>query len=296
MAQISRFERLKYAKSQIRDYFQLQNRSLFTLDMLSLILQENKVKWLLANATTVDNFINFLMDSGIIKRKISIQLPKDKVTLRYITRECSDFEIALSIYPDSFLSHYSAVYIHQLTDNVPKTIYINKEQPEKNRYSEKKLTQEGIDRAFSHPMRKTNQIAEFDNLYIYMLNGKQTGNAGVEFINHFGNEIPTTGIERTLIDIVVRPEYAGGIYDILEAYKRAKDRCSSNVLISLLKKMDYTYPYYQAIGFYMEKAGYSDKILKRLESFEFKYNFYLGYDIKEKEYSERWRLFYPKGF
>ena len=60
--------------------------------------------------------------------------------------------------------------------------------------------------------------------------------------------------------------------------------------------MDYTYPYHQAIGFYLEKAGYNENVIKLIEKIEIKYNFYLTYEMKEKEFSERWKLFFPKGF
>ena len=33
--------------------------------------------------------------------------------------------------------------------------------------------------------------------------------------------LKVTGIERTLIDIAVRPVYAGGVFEVLKAYKLA---------------------------------------------------------------------------
>jgi hypothetical protein len=94
----------------------------------------------------------------------------------------------------------------------------------------------------------------------------------------------------------VRPNYSGGIYEVLHAYEAAKDRVSVNRLMATLKKLDYTYPYHQAIGFYMEQAGYSESVLKLVEKMEIKYDFYLTYKMKEPEYSERWKLYYPRGF
>ena len=97
------------------------------------------------------------------------------------------------------------------------------------------------------------------------------------------------------IPIAVRPDYAGGVSEIIDAYKLAKDRCSVNILISLLKKLDYIYPYQQVIGFYLERAGYSSSLLEKLNEMKSEYNFYLCYKIEQKEFSERWKLFYPKG-
>ena len=59
-----------------------------------------------------------------------------------------------------------------------------------------------------------------------------------------------TNLERTLIDATVRPVYAGGVFEVRKAYELAKEKVSVNRLAALLQKLDYTYPYHQAIGFY----------------------------------------------
>ena len=77
----------------------------------------------------------------------------------------------------------------------------------------------------------------------------------------------------------------------------AIERISINKLSAMLKKLNFTYPYHQAIGFYLEKAGvYSESQIKIIEKFQRKYDFYLTHQMKDVEYSEKWKLFYPKGF
>ncbi len=59
----------------------------------------------------------------------------------------------------------------------------------------------------------------------------------------------------------------------------------------------YTYPYHQAIGFYLERSGgYSQSQLDLLRQFDIQYDFYLAHQMKEMDYNEKWRLFIPKGF
>jgi len=56
-----------------------------------------------------------------------------------------------------------------------------------------------------------------------MIAGKNTNRLGVEEIAGPASEtIPVTNLERTLIDIVVRPAYAGGTSQLLKAYRTAK--------------------------------------------------------------------------
>ena len=43
----------------------------------------------------------------------------------------TNYELALSLRPDSYLSHGSAAFLHGLTDQEPEFIYVNKEQSPK---------------------------------------------------------------------------------------------------------------------------------------------------------------------
>ena len=67
-------------------------------------------------------------------------------------------------------------------------------------------------------------------------------------------------------------------------------------MIAMLKKLDYVYPYHQAAGFYMQLAGYDPSRYERLKKLGLKNDFYLAHDIRDRAYSDEWRLFYPKGF
>jgi len=106
-----------------------------------------------------------------------------------------------------------------------------------------------------------------------------------------------TDIERTIIDITVRPFYAGGVFEVLKAYRLAKGKVSINKLSAMLKTINYIYPYHQAIGFYLERAGgYKDSVIRIFKKIDIKYDFYLTYQMREMSYSKEWRLYYPKGF
>lgn len=123
-----------------------------------------------------------------------------------------------------------------------------------------------------------------------------TGRYGVtkQTTNQSG-QIQLTDIEWTLVDISVRPIYSGGVYDVLEIYKRAQEYVSPEKLAATLVALNYTYPYHQVIGFYLDAADVYDKsTVEQFLSFDQEYDFYLTHQMNEPTYSEKWRLYYPK--
>jgi hypothetical protein len=143
--------------------------------------------------------------------------------------------------------------------------------------------------------RESTFVYTFGQWRFVLLAGKHTGRLEVSDLR-FGDELlDVTKIERTLIDIVVRPVYAGGTFQVMEAFRNARSRISVSTLIATLKKLDYVYPYHQAIGFYMERAGYDPAQYGRLKALGLEYDFYIGHGIREPEHNSDWRLSSQRG-
>jgi hypothetical protein len=99
-----------------------------------------------------------------------------------------------------------------------------------------------------------------------------------------------------LVDICVRPSYSGGVFQVLEAYKRARGTADTNKILSVISAHSFSYPYQQAIGFYLEKAGYSKKAIAPFRHMVSSFDFYLAYGLVETTYVPRWKLYVPRGF
>lgn len=292
MANITRFS---IAKKDIVSVFDRQESHIFTKSEISKILNSNRASWRLPVKLTVKEFIKKLITKSKLK-EIRFAFPNKKY-IRYIWGKAPVYEIIQSIITNSYFSHYTAVFFHNLTEQIPKTIYLRTELTYDVK-NEAKLDQELIDRVFQREQRKSKNIAKMGDYRIFNLFGKKTNNLGViEVSNEYGNNIRLTNIERTLIDISVRPAYSGGIAEVLKAFILAQPEVSINRLVSYLKQINYSYPYHQVIGYYIERTGiYSNTQIELLDKIEKKYDFYLDYAVKEKEYNKKWRLFIPKGF
>lgn len=288
---------LEIAEAKIIEYFTKIPKGVLTPDQLEKILEEHKGGWRLANSVTVSKFITFLVKRTKL-REIEIKFPSTLIRnfYRYSWGEASPLAIAASLKPEFYFSHYTAMFFHQLTEQVPKKIYLTWQQPEKARII-KPLAQKKIDWAFSQRPRISENIASCNGHQICILYGMHTGSLGIiESEGPEGEKLRVTDVERTLIDITVRPFYAGGVFEVLKAFKFAKDRVSINKLAVMLKKIGYIYPYHQAIGFYIEKSGvYKESAINIFRKMNINYDFYLTYQMKDKAYSKDWRLFYPKG-
>ncbi|MFN0055405.1 MAG: type IV toxin-antitoxin system AbiEi family antitoxin [Planctomycetales bacterium] len=199
------------------------------------------------------------------------------------------------------MSHYSAMDFHGLTEQIPKTTYINFEQALAST-STGRLSQTSIEGAFKRKVRTTQFIAETHDFRVVMLNGKNTGYLGVieapapstdSSTGETQGTVRVTNLERTLIDITVRPVYSGGVHEVLQAFRAAKPSVSINRLAAMLQQLNYIYPYHQAIGYYLDRAGYSSLQLDLLRKFPMEFDFYLAHQINDPVFDKNWRIYVP---
>ncbi|HTU25724.1 MAG TPA: hypothetical protein VMF30_10020, partial [Pirellulales bacterium] len=283
--------------SQARDAFQatldpLGNRSLTLDDVDELLAVSDRVAWGVSELST-RQLANRLVKAKLLS-ELRLEFPNRNV-VRYVHGSPSAYEVAQSINRAGYLSHFTAIHLHQLTDQIPKVVYLNVEQQMSAGGGE--LRQDAIDRTFKRPCRVSHNAATFDGLRIVVLNGGNTGCLGVQSLTaNNGVALRVTGIERTLIDAVVRPIYSGGVFQVAGAYRAARGRVSAEALVQMLRTLNYTYPYHQAIGFFLERADFPAADVELLRAFPMEFDFYLDYAMRQTEYNGRWRLYVPKGF
>lgn len=265
-----------------------KNSPVLMISEFNSIIQKNKI-----STSTIKNIKNNLQKTGIIK-KITLRSEGYKDIDRIIIPSLnpSPYHYAISLRRAAYLSHSSSMNLLGLTQQIPKIIYVNKEQSPKKKSLEP-LTQESIDRAFSNQQRRSKYIFKIENYQIALLSGKSSNNAGVEIDKVFN--VPRTCLERTLIDITVRPRYAGGVFKVLEAFKSSIHDIDYSKLLTYLNQLDYKYPYHQSLGFYLDRAGANASNLKIFSDLGINFNFYLDYSIASPMFDDSWRVYFPLG-
>jgi len=183
---------------------------------------------MLPNTSPPGLLIAFLLDNDLAQ-KIEIQSKEYGIKNRYITGNLTLLPFACSFYKRSYVSHATALYVHNLAPE--GRIYINHEQSPKKTTS--RLSQVRIDQAFKNrPRRSSYEFRTETHIFVF-LNGKNTGDAGVvEIVDPSGQSIRCTSLERTLIDCVVRPQYVEGIATLASVLPKAIDRISTQELLN----------------------------------------------------------------
>lgn len=292
--------RLQIAKADIAATFDQRPSCVLKYKEFGPVLRAGRGEWRLAVSTSLGDFINFLLKSSDLKRYL-FKFPHRSETL-YVWKAVPTMEMLLHIKSNSFYSHYTAMRMHGLTEQVPAVIYISHERAGFEITSQSvALEQTAIDQAFRQPARITTNSTVFGDRSIVLIHSGYTGQLGVEettivFGTDGAAKVRVTNLERTLIEAAAKPWYAGGVAEVAKAFEQAKARVSVNRLGAMLGELDYAYPYHQAIGYYMERAGYRESQLALLRRFPMLNDFYLDHGMSNATYVQAWRLWIPNGF
>lgn len=291
--------RLQIAKADIVKTF-TEGPAVLRLGDVSRVFNQQREFWRVAKSTTLNGFLRFMTESTDL-REARFPFPHRELT-GFVWGDVPVEEVLLGLLGAGHYSHYTAVRLHGLSEQVPKTLYLTREKQATQDNDLDPYSQEAIDLAFSRPPRVSQNMIDLpkSNLRVVLLESSAPLIGIVEGEVNMGGtralKLRYTSLERTLIDIVVRPFYSGGVFEVAKAFERAKGTVSVNSLVALLKRMKLGYPYHQAIGFYLERAGYKSSLLELVDRIPKDRDFYLTHAMEAKSFNSRWRLYVPEGF
>jgi len=284
-------EKLHIINKQLIKKEFLNYSNIYSQKDLYILLYTLKQKRLVAQDLTTTTFFRFLQEHLHIN---TYSVYSDKIKKeRYSIDELNNYELCDSFEKNSFFSMTTALNIQGFSSFMDNFIFYSKElTPKHNSYPEdKSLKQHNIDNAYSKPYRKTKNIAEYNNSYFVYLTPKHTSQVGVIKYKDFY----LSSINRVLIEMIINIQYFKNYVTIIDCFKPIANKLNIDEIFAILDDFHLLYPYFQLIGFTLEKLGYKREQLSKfkdktkdlifytqkfdLVSVEFKYNKY--WKIKE---------------
>ncbi len=209
-------------------------------------------------------------------------------------------DILTAFHPRYYLSHFSALYLNELTNHRPEEYFLSKEIVGRIPTHSKEKISAKIHQAFLKSPRKTSKYFMYQKTKITLLEKQDLGKIGVKnkllkIDKTRQVKIFFTSLERTLIDSLISPHYSGGIKTLINAF--AKARININKLYKVYEAYSPFYPYWQSIGFLLSRLKEPHISKKWLNYFSSpKITFYLDKNFnKNWSYDSKWKIHYPKG-
>ncbi len=255
------------------------------------ILQKNRI---------TDEMIITSLKKTVDKIPLKWNIKTDYKLLSFDSSKIQIIDILSAFQPLYYLSHFSALYLHELTNHRPEEYFLSKEIIGRTPVHSKDKMSEKIRQAFLKAPRKTSKYLTYQKTKITLLEKQDLGKIGVKKKSLKIEEkrqvnISFTSLERTLIDSIISPHYSGGIKTVINAFSKA--RININQLYKIYEAYSPYYPYWQSIGFLLYKLKKPDVSKKWFQYFSsHKIVFYLDKSFNENwDYDSKWKIYYPKG-
>lgn len=241
--------------------------------------------------------------AAIFKKTIPIPLKWNTNTeVKFLTFHLNKVQVIdmlIAFQPQYYFSHFSALYLHELTNHRPKEHFLSKEKTHTSIHSQQKIP-EKIHQAFLKSHRKTNKYVTYQKIKINLIEKQKLNKVGViskslETDKEKQARIFFTSLERTLIDSLISPHYSGGIKTVSHAFYKSKINIPQ--LYKIYQTYSPFYPYWQSIGFLFYKLKNFQAEKKWSQYFSIpKIEFYFDKNFNENwSYDSKWKIHYPKG-
>ena len=252
---------------------------------------------------SLPGFLKALEEAGIVRPE-SLKVRNGKRVTLYSARpleEFTSYELAFAMFPEGYFCNATAIFHHSLTNQVPNVVYICHPtiSPRPRRRTEG-LSEVRIRTAFIKPHVYTTHVVVMKDSEVVVVDRERGADHGLLTIRTKGSVCPqgarVTSLERALIDAVVAPHYNGGVASLPGYFKAARPKLNVQRLLELYEKLDFVYPYAQAIGFFLEHAGMAEKAEEIRKAYPPRQRFFVDHAAKSSWlYDDRWMIHYPEG-
>ena len=130
-------------------------------------------------------------------------------------------QLACQLDPFCYLSHFSAMDYHGLTNRLPTTLYITTPNDSDWRTSAHSLMKKELHESYdeylnqSFPHLTKQKFKELNTQPVHQFNASHQG----AFIKPQGRNLRISSIGRTFLDMIRTPDLCGGIHHVIDAYE-----------------------------------------------------------------------------
>ncbi|MFT7824453.1 MAG: hypothetical protein ABXS92_06780 [Sulfurimonas sp.] len=265
----------------------LLQKKMYSLKDLNILLIDLKSKRLVAQDISARRFFDLLQERlGL--RTYSVSSERINKVRYSLFQDINVYDFVNSFERHGFFSMSSALNIQGYSDQKSEFIFYAKEQSPKHNLSDDALTQEAIDHAYRKEYRYTSSIASYDGKYIVYLTPKHTDR--FEIIKHNGYDV--SSIHRAFVEMIMHVQYFKNFEDVIKIFQPLKEKLDPKKIFQVVEAFDPIYPYFQLIGFSLEKVGFDKD-----ELILFKYqvsdlNFYTQKGKDAYHFNTRWNIYY----
>ena len=167
------------------------------------------------------------LSKTVKKVPVKWNMKKDYKLLTFNPSKIQIIDILVAFQPRYYLSHFSALYLHELTDHRPEEYFLSKEITGRTPFHSKEKIPEKIRQTFLKSPRKTSKYLTYQKTKITLLEKQDLSQIGIRSKSLKVDKmrqvsISFTSLERTLIDTIISPHYSGGIKTVINAFSKTR--------------------------------------------------------------------------
>ncbi|MBA1421623.1 MAG: hypothetical protein FAF03_12560 [Epsilonproteobacteria bacterium] len=283
-------------KTKKRDFFsknidiikkELLEKKFHTQNDLHDLLRTFRENSLISKGISSTQFFNLLQTRlNLITHSASSEnMNKIRYTLY---QDVNIYDFVQTFGKDGFFSMTTALNLQGLSDSKSQLVFFSKELSVKNAPQTKSLTQEAIDQAYQKEYRLSRNIVTYKEKHIVYLTPKHTDR--IEVIQH--GDYQVSSIHRVLVEMILNIQYFNGFQTLIEIFEPLQERLDVQRIFDVVSAFNLIYPYFQLLGFMLERLGFSRESLKIFKDEVGELKFYTEKNKNTYQFDAYWRVYF----
>lgn len=256
-----------------------------SIELRTLFKTIKEDKKLIPLSYSFDSFYKRLIEMGL--KEFTLSMGSEYLTKYSFEKEIDIYELARSFKKNSFFSMSTSLNLQGYSNYRNNFIFVSSELSEKVRFDDSGLTQEAIDKAFAKPYRRTHSVGKYEDKNIVFLSPKYTKNYAVIEKKH-----PVSSINRAFIEMIINVQYFRNSLEIIDTFIPLKEKLDIDEVFDIVEEFDLIYPYFQCVGYYLERIGFTKDELTAFKDEVSELKFYTDKNQDTYKLDEYWNMHY----